>query len=214
MKYPAAVGHEILGSTVSRALPMDSPLPIEGELTVALVYRLHASDVTRWAARLGAPDIDVEDVVQEVFAVVSRKLRHFRGDAKLETWLFRITDKIIRNLRRRAAVRRILVGWSDELAESTPTYAPSPFDTLATRRRVARAYEVLDRLPEKYRRVIILFELEQLPCEDIARFLGATPSTVRVWLFRAREKFLAIQRKLEEMEMEMEMEMEKKAGWR
>jgi RNA polymerase sigma-70 factor (ECF subfamily) len=179
---------------------MDSPLPIEGELTVARVYTVHASDVTRWAARLGGPRMDIEDVVQEVFAVVSRKLRHFRGDAKLETWLFGITDNIIRNLRRRAAVRRILVGWSDDLSESTPSDAPSPFEALSARQQAVRVYEVLDRLPERYRRVIILFELEELSCDDIGRLLGATPSTVRVWLFRAREKFLAHQRELEERE--------------
>jgi RNA polymerase sigma factor (sigma-70 family) len=186
--------------TVTRALPIASPLPIEGELTVACVYTIHASDVTRWAARLAGPRVDVEDVVQEVFAVVSRKLRHYRGDAKLETWLFGITDNIIRNLRRRAAVRRILVGWSDDLSEITASEAPSPFEALATRQQAARVYEVLDRLPEKYRRVIILFELEQLSCDDIAQLLGAKPSTVRVWLFRGREKFLAHQRTLEEME--------------
>jgi RNA polymerase sigma-70 factor (ECF subfamily) len=200
VKHPAVMGHQIIRFPLSRAVPMDSPLPVAGELTVAHVYTLHASDVTRWAARLGGPDIDVDDVVQEVFAVVSRKLGQFRGDSTLETWLFGITDKIIRNLRRRAAVRRILVGWSDELSETTPSFAPSPFDTLATRQKAAWVYKVLDRLPEKYRRVIILFELEQLPCEDIARLLGAAPSTVRVWLFRARAQFLAHQRTLEERE--------------
>jgi len=101
--------------------------------------------------------------------------------------------------RRRAAVRRILVGWSDNLAEM-PSQAPTPLEDIEARQRAARAYEVLDRLPDKYRRVMILFELEQLTSEEIAALLGAKPNTVRVWLFRAREKFLACQRKLEETE--------------
>src|SRR2546423_1814126 len=67
---------------------------------LAEVYRRHAADVARWAARLGGPLIDVDDVVQEVFVVVNRKLPHFRGDAKVTTWLFRITDHVVRNHRR------------------------------------------------------------------------------------------------------------------
>jgi RNA polymerase sigma-70 factor (ECF subfamily) len=169
-------------------------LPRPDALTVAGVYRAHAADVARWAAHLGGPRVDPDDVVQEVFAVVSRKLAGFRGDAALTTWLFRITDKIVRNQRRRWAVRRILVGWSDDLAETAPSDAPTPLDELEARQRAAGAYAILDRLPEKYRRVMILFELEELSGEDIAVLLGTKPSTVRVWLHRAREKFLTHQR--------------------
>ena len=131
--------------------------------------------------------------------IVNRKLRGFEGASSLETWLFGITDNVVRNQRRRWFVRRILVGWTDELLE-LPSGAPSPLEDLEARRRSARAYEVLDRLPERDRRVLILYELEQLSSEQIALLLGTKPATVRVWLFRAREKFLARQRKLERTE--------------
>jgi RNA polymerase sigma-70 factor (ECF subfamily) len=178
---------------------IEAPPPANDGATVAAVFRAHAAQVARWAARLGGPGVDVEDVVQEVFATVSRKLRGFRGDAKLETWLFGITDNVVRNLRRRAAVRRVLVGWSDDLAERASD-APSPFEDLEAKRRVARAYAVLDRLPGRDRRVMILFELEQLSSDEIAVLLGTKPGTVRVWLHRARERFLACQRDVEEEE--------------
>ena len=177
-------------------MPIDSPLPADDALNVARVFEEHAPAVARWAARLGGPRVDVDDVVQEVFAIVSRKLRGFAGASSLETWLFGITDNVVRNQRRRSFVRRILVGWTDELLE-LPSGAPSPLEDLEARRRAARAYEVLDRLPERDRRVLILYELEQMSSEQIALLLGTKPATVRVWLFRAREKFLACQRKLE-----------------
>jgi RNA polymerase sigma-70 factor (ECF subfamily) len=179
---------------------VDSPSLVADRPTVASIYRAHAAAVARWAARLGGPRIDADDVVQEVFAVVSRKLDGFRGEALIETWLFRITDRIVRNQRRRWAVRRILVGWSEDLAETAPSDVPTPLEHLEARQRAARAYAVLDRLPEKYRRVMILFELEELSGEEIADLLGANVNTVRVWLHRAREKFLACQRALEETE--------------
>src|SRR3954452_10949688 len=109
-------------------MSVDATSPVANRLTVAGVYRTHATQVARWAARLGGPRIDVDDVVQEVFAVVSRKLDGFRGEAKLETWLFRITDRIVRNHRRRWAVRRILVGWSDDVAETAASDVPTPLE--------------------------------------------------------------------------------------
>jgi RNA polymerase sigma-70 factor (ECF subfamily) len=185
---------------VPRPLPIQPSLSVVDALTVTRVYRAHAKDVARWAARLGGPRVDAEEIVQDVFAVVSRKLRQFRGDAKLETWLFRITDKIVRNQRRRAAVRRVVVGWSDDLSETMASEEPDAHALLEAKQRAARAYEVLDRLSDKHRRVLILFELEDMSSDDIGVLLGTKASTVRVWLFRAREKFLECQRKLEGIE--------------
>jgi RNA polymerase sigma-70 factor (ECF subfamily) len=178
---------------------IDSPLPAAEALSVARVFEKHAPAVARWAARLGGPRIDVDDVVQEVFAIVSRRLRGFEGASSLETWLFGITDNVVRNQRRRSFVRRILIGWTDDVLE-LPSGAPSPLEELEARRRAARAYEVLDRLPGRDRRVLILFELEQMSSDQIALLLGTKAATVRVWLFRARARFLACQRKLEAAE--------------
>lgn len=183
---------------------IDPPACADEALTPALVFERYSRAVGRWAARLGGPKVDVEDVVQEVFVIVSRKLDSFAGASSLETWLFGVTDNVVRNHRRRWSVRRILVGWSDEHLER-PSGAPSPLETVEARERAAQAYEVLDRLSDRDRRVLILFELEQLSGEQIALLLGAKVATVHVWLHRAREKFLAAQRKLEAREAE-EME--------
>jgi RNA polymerase sigma-70 factor (ECF subfamily) len=65
-----------------------------------------------------------------------------------------------------------------------------PLQSLERHAAARSAYRALDQLPEKYRRVLILAELEELPAEEIARLLDARVQTVRVWLHRARRLFL------------------------
>ena len=166
------------------------PIAATSSPSLAEVYRRHKTDIGRWAARLGGPRIDVDDVVQEVFIVINRQLPHFRGDAKLTTWLFRITERVVRNHRRWWGVRRIMTQLSPRQREALATPGPDPAEELERREAVADAYRVIDRLPEKYRRVLILAELEELPPEEIAVLLEARLETVRVWLHRARRLFL------------------------
>jgi RNA polymerase sigma-70 factor (ECF subfamily) len=145
--------------------------PATGEVTVVpldveTIYRAHADDVARWARRLGGPDIDVEDVVHEVFLVVQRRLAEWRGDAQITTWLYEITFRVVRDRRARWRWRR----WSGGTAgiESTATGTdlnelaadqPDALDLLQRREASTVLYRILDGIGEKYRTVIILFEL-------------------------------------------------------
>jgi len=154
------------------------------------VYRAHAADVARWAARLGGPTVDVEDAVQEVFLIVHRQLAGYRGDAKLTTWLWRITANVARWRRRKERWRRWLGGSADEVAGSIAADGDSPAETLERRQAAAEVYRALDGMAERYRRVLVLFEIEGRSGDEIAELLGARPSTVWVWLHRARAQFL------------------------
>lgn len=192
-------GREMSGAVDTRDVkvvvaPLTSDKSPVGQLAslppLAEVYRSHATDVARWAARLGGPLIDIDDVVQEVFVIVNRQLPHFRGDAKVTTWLFRITDRVIRNHRRWRAVRRIVIRLTARHTERLISGDADPLETLERHAAAKEAYFVLDQLPEKYRRVLILSELESLPVDEIARLLEAPIGTVRVWLHRARRMFL------------------------
>jgi RNA polymerase sigma-70 factor, ECF subfamily len=178
------------GSSLSVDTPADPPV-----LDIGWLYRTYATKVGRWAARLGGPSIEVEDVVQEVFLVARRRLITFRSDGsgKVTTWLFRTTERIVRAARRKQRVRRFFVGLpADDAAQARDVAGPVPIpsDELERRQEIARVYRVLDRLPEKYRRVLILFELEGLSTQEIATLIGARVGTVRVWLYRARAAFL------------------------
>src|SRR4051812_32035865 len=76
-------------------------------LDFAAVYRLHFADVCRWLRAFGIPASDREDIAQEVFLIVERKLAGFDG-TNLAGWLYRITGYQARNHRRMAWFRNLL----------------------------------------------------------------------------------------------------------
>ena len=153
------------------------------------VYRDHAQDVARWARQLGGPGVDVEDLVQEVFLVAQRRLPAFRGDAKVSTWLYRTTENLVRNHRRKQRFRRWLGGSAQEVAGHLPTTDAPPTERIERRQAGERLYRVLDRMRERSRTVFILFEIEGASGEEIADRMDAKVGTVWVWLHRAREEF-------------------------
>jgi RNA polymerase sigma-70 factor (ECF subfamily) len=150
------------------------------------LYRTHARTVARWAAHLGGPRIDVDESVQAVFMIVTRRLGEFRGDAKVTTWLFRITARVVANQRRQLRRRGIWVRLTKRVAEETPATGPSPAEALEGQQAGTRFYRLLEALPEHHRQVLLLFELEEMSTDEIARLIERPSSTVRVWLHRAR----------------------------
>jgi RNA polymerase sigma-70 factor, ECF subfamily len=155
------------------------------------VYRTHAARVARWVGHLGGPNADVDDLVHEIFLVADRRLPDFRGDAKLTTWLYRITERVVRGRRRNERIRRWLaqVRRADVQRALSPTQL-TPIEELERRHNVDTVYRILNRLPDKYREVLILFELEGASGEEIAALTGRKLATVWVHLHRARARFL------------------------
>jgi RNA polymerase sigma factor (sigma-70 family) len=165
----------------------ESAEPIEA----AEVFRRHGGDVARWASRLGGPGLELEDVVQEVFLKVHQLLPGWRPDrAQLTTWLYRITENVVRHRRRKERMRRWLGGSASEVARDVPSPSRSAEEQLASHQTQARFYRALDGMNERYRNALILFELEGLSGEEIATLMDAKTATVWVWLHRARADFL------------------------
>jgi RNA polymerase sigma-70 factor (ECF subfamily) len=158
-------------------------LPIP--LTVDEIYRAHAVEVTRWAAQLGGPRLDLEDVVQEVFLLVQKNLGGYRGEAQLSTWLFRITENVVKQRRRRDHRWRWLRGSTDDAPDVASPEA-SPAQSLETRQARELLFRALDRMNERDRTAIILFEIEDLSGEEVAERMGMKLSTLWVVLKRAR----------------------------
>jgi RNA polymerase sigma-70 factor (ECF subfamily) len=183
---------------------------VKGEVPLELetVYRVYGPLVERWVCRLGGPSSDLEDLVQEVFIKVDRLLPGFRGEAKLTTWLYRITENVVGHARRKQRFRRWLIGSSENVAatlEKKPElglFAPSPAEDLEQRETAALVYRVLDGLPDKYRTLLILFELEGLSGEELCELTGLKRSTLWVRLHRAREKFVERMKKLAPAEVQ------------
>jgi RNA polymerase sigma-70 factor (ECF subfamily) len=163
--------------------------------TLAAIYRRHADDVATWARRLGGPNLDAEDVVHEVFLVVQRRLPEWRGEAKVSTWLYEITFRVVSD-RRKSWMRR--AWWTRHLGEATAADAaarvaaeqPDALDLLERREASAALYRLLDGIGEKYREVIILFELEGKSGEEIAALTGASVANVWIRLHRGRRKLM------------------------
>jgi RNA polymerase sigma-70 factor (ECF subfamily) len=154
------------------------------------VYRTHAADVARWAARLAGPTFDREDIVHEVFLVAHRRFPTFQRAGNVKVWLYRTTAFIVQKRRRSERWRRLLGGSSQDDTDRIPATGPTPLEELERRRREQRLYRTLDQLPEKYRTVLILFDLDGLSGEEVVALTGRKVSTLRVWLFRARELFM------------------------
>jgi RNA polymerase sigma-70 factor (ECF subfamily) len=157
---------------------------------LADLYRAHAATVAGWAARLLGPGEDIEDLVQEVFLVVQRRLPEFRGDAKVTTWIYEITLRLVQRARRRRRLRRWLHVDFGVRNLQVATDAPGPQQALESREATATVYGVLDRLSERDRTLLILFEIEGFPGQEIARLCGTTTAAIWVRLHRARARFL------------------------
>jgi len=174
---------------------------------VGSLYREHAAQVARWASRLGGQNIDVEDVVHQVFLVAQRRLPAFRGDAKITTWLHGITVRVVQETRRRQkrwwrwvgarssmsmTAGQPLAAEDDDasLLGAAVSDQPSALELLESKEAGQLVYAILDQLDEKYRTVLILFELEGASGQEIAVMTKTSVANVWVRLVRGREQFI------------------------
>ena len=154
------------------------------------LYETYEPSVERWVRRLAGPGAEVEDLVHDVFLVALRRRHEFRGEAKLSTWLFRITERIVRKRRFRHRLHGLLnLVFRDSAAALAPA-SPTPLEELERRQRCAQLYAALDRLPDKYRTPIILFDIDGRPAAEVATLLGIKTNTVWVRVHRARARLL------------------------
>jgi RNA polymerase sigma-70 factor (ECF subfamily) len=164
----------------------------ETTLDADSLYRTHVHLVGRWAARLGGPALDLEDTVHEVFTIACARLASFRGDSTVATWLFGITDKVVRHRRRKERWWRWLAGSADETAGHIPATGPDPLKTAEQNQIAQSVYRVLDHLGDSDRRILILFELEELSADEVGELLDIKPANARLRLHRARARFLRV----------------------
>jgi RNA polymerase sigma-70 factor (ECF subfamily) len=151
------------------------------------VYRSHFRFVWRILGMLGVREADLLDMTQNVFVIVHRQLGGFEGRSALTTWLFSICRLVVKDYRRSARFRReVLVDGRQLAARAADAVTQSPVD-VDDLRRILEA--VLDRIPEKLRVPFVLFELDEMSGEEIARLLDVPIGTVRSRLRLARAAF-------------------------
>jgi len=151
------------------------------------VYSSHFHEVCRWLHAMGCREADLEDLAQEVFLVVRRKLDRFDG-RNLGGWLYAIATRVASGHRRRAWVRRVLLGARDATPEPIAD-EDSPADLLERKQDRQLLARVLAKMSARRRAAFVLFEIEGYSGEEIARLLRIPEATVRTRLFHARREF-------------------------
>lgn len=162
-------------------------LPGETPLDLADVYREHADFVWRTLQRMGVDESHLEDVTQEVFVVVHRRLHTFDGSARLTTWLYGICLRVAAAWRRRAWRRHEVV--TEEPPERSSQPGCSADELMQVREGQRRIRAVLDRMDVDKRAVFIMYEIEEMSTTEIATVLGIPTGTVHSRLHAAREQF-------------------------
>jgi RNA polymerase sigma-70 factor (ECF subfamily) len=159
------------------------------DATLRAVYAEHFARVWRSLRRLGVPEAQLEDAVQDVFVVVHRRWSEFQGRSSLETWIYGIVLRVAKDYRRSEErhARRVQGLLQATVAEPR---ARAP-DEEAERREARRLiHDVLQTLPDEQRELLVLIELEQLPLRDAAQALGLH---VRACQRRLRAAHLALE---------------------
>jgi len=149
----------------------------------AQLFRDMAPFVWRALRRLGVREHDAEDVLQDVFLLVHRKLPEFEGRSTLRTWVYGFCVHKAHDYRRLARVRREVV------TETLPEHGRDADQErqLAVRRACNRLDVLLETLDEDKRVVFVLFELEQVSMKEIAVLTGVPLQTAYFRLYGARK---------------------------
>jgi RNA polymerase sigma-70 factor (ECF subfamily) len=168
-----------------------------------LIAQYHQPIYSLIARSLNDP-ADAADITQEVFIKVFRSIRGFNGDASLRTWLYRIALHEASNQRRwwsRHKRQEITIdaptecedtGESFSLASTLADRGDSPFDHAAQAELRVRVEACLRQLPEAFRSVVVLREIEGFSYEEIAEILDVNLGTVKSRLMRGRSALRAL----------------------
>jgi RNA polymerase sigma-70 factor (ECF subfamily) len=154
----------------------------------ATIYDRYFAFVWRLAANSRVPHAHLDDVVQETFLVIHRRLPTFEGRSSLRTWIAAVTRNTVKEFLRRK--RHHILG-NEVDPDSSASASMNPVEQLEASAAAALLDRFLDEMPEEQRDVFILAEIEQMTANEIATVLEANPNTVRTRLRAARQSLQA-----------------------
>lgn len=157
------------------------------ETAIRALIKANNQRLFRVARAVLRDDAEAEDVVQETYVKAFTRLASFRGDSAFSTWLTRIAlnEALGRRRRRRPATDLSAIEESAS-AEIIAFPGASPEAEAGRSEMHGILAAAIDTLPEPFRLVFVLREVEELDVAETAAFLGIKPETVKTRLFRAR----------------------------
>jgi len=174
------------GAAEGRGLP-----DIGGPLVFEDVYHAYFGQMVAWMRGLGVPDAEIEDVAQDVFLVVRRKLPHFhRGN--LAGWLYRIAQLTVRNFRRRSWFKNLFSRGQQIDSMEMAGMSATPAMALEKKQDQRVLAQMLARMSDKRRATLVLFEIEGYSGQEIATLHGVPVKTVWTRLHHARKDMVAM----------------------
>jgi RNA polymerase sigma-70 factor (ECF subfamily) len=190
---------------VQPVLPSADPAESEARLLARLragedaafqqLVREQTPVLLRVTRRLLCSEDEARDAVQDAFVAAFRGLHRFRGESRLGTWLYRIAiNAALARIRARGGLEEVSLdewlphfvpdGHASEAFAAWPAEAGAAAEQREVRERVRAC---IDRLPDAYRTVVMLRDIEELNTEEAAQVLGISPGAVKVRLHRARQ---------------------------
>jgi RNA polymerase sigma factor (sigma-70 family) len=151
------------------------------------LYGLYGRSVYAYLLRISGSHELAAECTQETFLRLFSARHSFRGQARVQTWLYGIARNVYSDeMRRRSKRGHPSIS---EVVEEPATGHGDPLGQVIAQENRSELQAILAGLPDTYREVLVLREYEGLPYEEIAALLGRTTNWVRVTFFRARTKF-------------------------
>ena len=171
---------------------MRSSEPVRGRVPdFSSIYDDWFDHVARWLGALGVPDVDREDLAQEVFLVVRRRLCDFDG-RNVAGWLYRIASNKAGQHRRLSWMKVIFSSERSPEIDDLPFEGTSVLANIETKEKVLLLERLLSKMNERRRHVFFLFEVEGHSGEEIADMLDVPMNTVWTRLHHARKDFFEL----------------------
>lgn len=133
--------------------------------------------------KIKSPD-EAKELTQEVFLKIYLNLENFNPSYKFSTWAFKIAQNLSIDYLRKQHIFRT------ELSERSAITEKNPLSNLIEGERNKKLWDLVDKLPEEFKEVIILRHLEELSYEEISKILNLKLGTVKNRIFKARQYLL------------------------
>lgn len=168
---------------------------IGDEVAIRAIIQRHNQRLFRTARAVIRNDAEAEDVVQASYIKAFANLAAFRGDAELSTWLTRIA---LNEALGRVRARRNTIGLEEidmqatsaggEVVQFPSSLSATDPETELSRNQARQLLEqAVDELPDDFRAIFVLRDVEGMSTDEAASYLGIRPETAKTWLHRARK---------------------------